>query len=163
MSLDQDQHLKPTQNSRRLLHTEITYSVAKEQDTNILHELGYSNERIRYFTHLYRNRRLIESVVARHLGITAIDACHLVDVEDWIDGSFNICIRVDIDARAKFPKNQVMIRFPLPYCVGENTCPGNADEKIRCEAGTYAWLDENCPDIPIPQLYRFGLSTGLTV
>ncbi|PYI04785.1 hypothetical protein BO78DRAFT_431105 [Aspergillus sclerotiicarbonarius CBS 121057] len=162
MSLDHDKYPKTTLKPRHLLHGEITYSVAKEQDANILHELGYRNERLRYFTHLYQNRKLIESIVARQLGITTVNACHLVDVEDWIDGSFNVCIRVDIDARARFPGKQVMIRFPLPYRVGESTCPGNADEKIRCEAGTYIWLEENCPDIPIPRLYGFGLSTGLT-
>ncbi|KKK15094.1 hypothetical protein AOCH_005603 [Aspergillus ochraceoroseus] len=38
--------------------------------------------------------------------------------------------------------------------------PGNGDEKVLCEAGTYAWLQDNCPDVPIPHLYGFGLSTG---
>jgi hypothetical protein len=51
----------------------------------------------------------------------------------------------------------------LPYRIGEDCCPGNGDEKVRCEAGTYAWLQENCPTVPIPRLYGFGLSTGQTV
>lgn len=151
--------LKP----RRLLRGEITYSAAKEQDANILHELGYRDQKIQYFTYLYRNRKLIETTVARHLGLASADTCHLVDVEDWIDGSFNVCIRVAIDDRDRAPGKQLMIRFPLPYRIGENSCPGNADEKIRCEAGTYAWLQENCPNVPIPRLYGFGLSTGQTV
>lgn len=45
---------------RRLLRGEITYAAAKEQDANILHQLGYRDQKIRYFTHLYRNRKLIE-------------------------------------------------------------------------------------------------------
>ncbi|ERF74114.1 hypothetical protein EPUS_06383 [Endocarpon pusillum Z07020] len=53
-----------------------------------------------------------------------------------------------------------MIRFPLPYQVGEAFRPGNADEKLRCEAGAYVWLQENCPALRIPFLYGFGLSTG---
>jgi hypothetical protein len=36
-------------------------------------------------------------------------------------------------------------------------------KKIRCEAGTYAWLQENCPDVLIPKLYGFSLSTAETV
>ncbi|KAJ0417842.1 hypothetical protein BJY00DRAFT_288788 [Aspergillus carlsbadensis] len=40
--------------------------------------------------------------------------------------------------------------------------PGNGDEKVRCEAGAYAWLQENCPDVAIPELYGFALSTGQT-
>lgn len=73
------------------------------------------------------------------------------------------CIRVDIDGQGRDSGKQLMIRFPLPYRIGEYPCPGNADEKVRCEAGTYAWLQENCPIVPIPHLYGFGLSTGQTV
>jgi len=42
--------------------------------------------------------------------------------------------------------------------VGEETFPGNADEKLRCEAATYIWIQENYPDIPIPQLWGFAFS-----
>lgn len=56
-----------------------------------------------------------------------------------------------------------MIRFPLPYRVGELVCPGNSDEKINCEAATYAWIQENCPFSSKPQLYGFGLSTNQRV
>lgn len=36
---------------RRLLRGDITYSAAKEQDSNILHELGYRDQKIQYYTH----------------------------------------------------------------------------------------------------------------
>ncbi|KAE8351702.1 hypothetical protein BDV28DRAFT_162229 [Aspergillus coremiiformis] len=148
--------------TRRLLRGEITYDVAKEQDANILHELGYRDQKIRYFTYLYRSRKLIETIVAHHLGLASADLCHVVDVEDWIHGSFNVCIRVDVDSQGRDPGKQLIIRFPLPYRIGENCCPGNADEKVRCEVGTYAWLQENCPTVPIPYLYGYGLSSGQT-
>ncbi|KIA75690.1 hypothetical protein HK57_00505 [Aspergillus ustus] len=64
------------------------------------------------------------------------------------------------DTEEQWESRQLMIRFPLPYKVGEDYRPGNADENVRCEAGTYAWMQENCPTVPIPQLYGFGLSTG---
>ncbi|PWY66961.1 hypothetical protein BO83DRAFT_451488 [Aspergillus eucalypticola CBS 122712] len=57
----------------------------------------------------------------------------------------------------------MVLRLPLPYRIGEDFMPGNGDEKVKCEAGTYAWLQENCPDVPIPELYGFGLSTGEAV
>lgn len=82
MSLDQGQDLGMTLKPRNLLRGEITHSVAKEEDANILHELGYRDEKIRFFTHLHRNRKLIQSMAAHQLSITEIDACHLVDVED---------------------------------------------------------------------------------
>lgn len=150
--------LKP----RRLLRGEITYDAAKEQDSNILHELGYRDQKLRFFTHLYRNRGRIAAIAAHHLGLASADTCH-VDVEDWIHGSFNVCIRIDVEFQGKDHDKQLMIRFPLPYRIGENCCPGNADQKVRCEVGTYAWLQENCPSVPIPRLYGFGLSTGHTV
>ncbi|OAA37684.1 Aminoglycoside phosphotransferase [Metarhizium rileyi] len=54
----------------------------------------------------------------------------------------------------------VLLRFPLPYRVGEAVRPGNSDEKVNGEAAAYAWLQENCPSVPIPQLYGFGLSNN---
>ncbi|QQK42503.1 Aminoglycoside phosphotransferase [Penicillium digitatum] len=53
-----------------------------------------------------------------------------------------------------------MARLPLPYRIGEDSGPGNADEKIRCEVGTYAWLQEKCPSVPIPHLYGYGFTAG---
>ncbi|KAL2786374.1 hypothetical protein BJX66DRAFT_328625 [Aspergillus keveii] len=61
-------------------------------------------------------------------------------------GSFNVCIPVKFIGRPS-----VLFRVPLPYRVGETNHPGNAYEKIRCELGTYAWLKETCPDVPIPK------------
>jgi hypothetical protein len=153
----------PTLKPRRLLHGSITYPAAKECETNILHELDYWDQETEYFSYLYRNRDSIRSIVAQHLGLNSADKCRIADPEQWMRGSFNICIRVDIDGRGQIPEKQVIMRFPLPYRVGEALCPGNADEKILCEAGTYAWLQANCPDVPIPHLYGFGLTTGQTV
>lgn len=56
-----------------------------------------------------------------------------------------------------------MFRVPLPYRVGDEFRLGNSDEKVRCEAGTYAWLQENCPDMPIPRMYGVGVSIGEAV
>jgi hypothetical protein len=49
-----------------------------------------------------------------------------------------------------------MIRFPLQYKVGEENFPGNADEKLQCEAATYIWIQENYSDVPISQLLGFA-------
>ncbi|RDW61698.1 uncharacterized protein DSM5745_10370 [Aspergillus mulundensis] len=148
--------------TRRLLHGEITYAEAKESDSNILHALGYREQKLKYFTHLYRHRKEIEALAAHHLGLASADTCHAADVEDWVHGSFNVCIRVDVDGHGRNPGKQLMMRLPLPYRIGENRRPGNADEKVRCEAATYVWLQMNCPTVSIPQLYGFGLSTGQT-
>lgn len=163
MSLDQ--------RTRRLWHREITFASAKGSDLNILHALGYFDGWGKFLYHLYCRQSQIEGLVAQHLGI-APQKCHAADAEQWITGTFNVCVRVDVDQDpypvdqgppGPPPAQQLMIRFPLPYRIGEQNSPGNADEKVRCEAGTYAWFQENCPAIPIPQLYGFGLTSGQTV
>lgn len=148
---------------RRLLHGEIIYSAARKEDHNVLNELCYWDRREQFFNHLQSHRRLIQQIVAHHLGLSSSDKCHIVDPELWIYGSFNLCILIFVDDAARGPWEHFMMRFPLPYKIGEDLRPGNADEKIRCEAGTFAWLQENCPTISIPELYGFGLSTGQTV
>lgn len=147
--------------TRRLLRDrEITYSAAKEQELNILHQLGYYEQQTKFFSHIHDRQNWIRAVVAHHLGLKSASACRVAEEENWLYGSFNVCVPVSID---DWDGKRVLIRFPLPYRVGEAVRPGNGDEKIRCEAGTYAWLQENCPDVPIPSLYGFALSTGETV
>jgi hypothetical protein len=134
--------------TRRLLRREITYSAAEEEEVNILHQLGYYDQRAQFFDNLDAKRNWIKAAVAHHLSLTSPAACHVAETEDWLHGSFNVCVPVTVDNGKR-----VLVRFPPPYRVGEAFRPGNGDEKIRCEAGTYAWLQENCPMVPIPRLY----------
>jgi hypothetical protein len=138
---------------------EITYPAAKEKEANILHQLGYHAQQTRFFAHLRDRQDWITAIVAHHLGLSSA-ACHVATEENWIHGSCNVCIPIIIDG---WNKKRVLIRFPLPYRIGEAFRPGNGDEKIRCEVGSYAWLQKHCPDVPIPSLYGFALSTGETV
>ncbi|EEQ86121.1 uncharacterized protein BDCG_09390 [Blastomyces dermatitidis ER-3] len=149
--------------TRRLLREEITYSSAKDREVNILHRLSYPSQETQFFTLLNNGRSWIREIVAHHLNLSS-DACHVADVDNWLHGSFNVCIPVTIvNWKGKLqPGERVLLRLPLPYRVGETFRPGNADEKVRCEAGTYAWLEDNCPDIPIPRLYGFAMSTSET-
>lgn len=150
--------------TRRLLKEEITYSEAIDRDTNVLHQLGYPEEKDRFFLHLGQNRQQIKAIVAHHLGLKSPDVCHL-HANDAIHGSFNVCIQVDVATQRgdSSPKRSFMIRFPLPYRIGEATRPGNADEKLLCEAATYAWIQQNCPTVSIPKLHGIGLSNGHAV
>ncbi|PWY96296.1 hypothetical protein BO94DRAFT_591969 [Aspergillus sclerotioniger CBS 115572] len=143
--------------TRRLLRREITYESAKEKEENVLHQLGYYHQQARFFAHLDAHRSWIESVVAHHLGLKSRTECRVVETDHWLHGSFNVCIPIIL---GDCIQNCVLVRLPLPYRIGEAFQPGNSDEKVRCEAGTYAWLQENCPDVPIPRLYGFALSTG---
>jgi hypothetical protein len=79
-------------------------------------------------------------------------------------GSFNVCVPVSINHSVDNARKRVLIRFPLPYKVGESYCPGNSDEKLRCEAAAFLWLQENCSRaVPLPQLSGFGFPSGQSV
>jgi len=144
-----------------LLKKTITLDEALREDDNILQELSYPEKRLDFFYYLFQHRTEIEAIVSFHLGVSK-DVCKAGEFKEWVHGSFNACIPVYIDDSTKFLK-KVFIRFPLPYKVGESQYPGNAEEKLRCEAATYIWMQSKCPDIPIPYLRGFGFPGGQTV
>ncbi|KAE8354801.1 hypothetical protein BDV28DRAFT_163879 [Aspergillus coremiiformis] len=150
--------------TRRLIHEELTYSDAKNKETNILQKLSYPTQQAQFFTLLQSKCSWIRVIVAHHLNLPSANSCQVADVSEWLHGSFNVCIPVTILGWNQKQQlgDRVLVRFPLPYRIGENSRPGNSDEKVRCEAGTYAWLEENCPEIPIPRLYGFAMATGET-
>ncbi|KAL2760844.1 hypothetical protein ACRALDRAFT_2131068 [Sodiomyces alcalophilus JCM 7366] len=141
-----------------LLKGSITLSEALAEDEDIIQKLSYPEKRLNFWFHLYQCRSQIEDVVSRHLGISRSDF-ELGEVEEWIHGSFNACVPIHINAsnirRSKLPRKAI-IRFPLPYKIGEEFRRGNVEEKLRCEAATYIWLRNHCPDVPIPSLLGFG-------
>lgn len=77
-------------------------------------------------------------------------------------GYYNVCVPVEVD-EAGIPGKQVIVRIPLPYKLGEAERPGNAEEKLRCEAATFIWIKEQCPEVPIPYLWGFGFPNGQCV
>lgn len=149
--------------TRRHLRGEITYSKAKAKVVNILHRPGYFEQQNQFFLELSKNQAWTKDVVAHQLGLRSPASCHVADMPEWRHGSFNVLVAVtvhDWGKRKKQPGQRVLLRIPLPYRVGDDFSPGNGDENIRCKAGTYAYLQENYPEVPIPQLYGFAVSTG---
>ncbi|KAK2757372.1 hypothetical protein FQN54_004887 [Arachnomyces sp. PD_36] len=143
-----------------LLRGSVTLESALEDDDNMLQRLAYPEQRIDFFLYLWTHRSEIETLVSDHLGFSGMGMCRAGEVKDWIAGSFNVCIPVYVDEKARFAKKRVLIRFPLPYKIGESRYPGNADEKLRCEAAAFVWIQDNCPDVPIPFLWGFGFPNG---
>lgn len=139
----------------RTLKGEITLDAAIQEERDMLRRLSYWNKRIYFLCYLDDHSAEIEAIVSYHLGLSEIESCYIAPLDDWIHGSFNMCLPIHIKDREGHEK-RVMMRFPLPYKVGEEECPGNAEEKLRCEAATYVWIQENCPDVPIPQLLGFA-------
>lgn len=148
--------------TRRLLHgQEITYPEAVDLEAvNVLQQLNYYHRHKQFFDHLNDQRSWMRCAAAHHLGLPS-NKCQVSEVKDWVHGTFNVCIPITVDwKRKRQAGNRVLLRIPLPYRFCEAS--GNSDEKIRCEAGTYSWLQQNCPDVPIPHLYGFAMSTGET-
>ncbi|KAE8152478.1 hypothetical protein BDV25DRAFT_150937 [Aspergillus avenaceus] len=134
----------------------ISLEAALNDDDNILHRLDYPEKQEIFWSYLISHKSDIEELVCFHL---RAKRCKVADEEDWLSGSYNVCIPVYIDP----PSEQaVLVRIPLPYKIGEENHPGNVDEKLRCEVATYIWIHENCPTVPIPSLYGFALPNGQT-
>lgn len=143
------------------LKGEITYSEAADEEHNVLQQLTYWQKREEFIHYLLQHTTEIEGIVSCYLRLRGAERCRLSTHESWIHGSFNICLPVYIDNWRKRPGGRVMIRFPLPFKVGDSNFPGNVEEKIRCEAATYIWIRENCPDVPIPYLWGFAFAGDL--
>ncbi|PLN80842.1 hypothetical protein BDW42DRAFT_185843 [Aspergillus taichungensis] len=91
----------------------------------------------------------MKTVVAHHLGLKSPNECHVADISSWLHGSFNVCVPITVES---WKGKRFLLRFPLPYRVGESFRPGNCDEKVQCEAGAYAWIQNNCPDVPFTRI-----------
>ena len=150
----------PISQSRNLLRGRIiTFEEALEEEQNILHQLDYPSRREEFLGEVIQQTSDIEATVAGHLGIDDVSVCRLSRTEEWMHGSFNLCIPVHINKWG----GRVIIRFPLPYKTGELVLRGNSDEKLRCEVATYVWIQENCPEVPTPTLRGFGFTNGQRV
>ncbi|KKZ67303.1 hypothetical protein EMCG_07022 [[Emmonsia] crescens] len=145
--------------TRSLLGRQFTYSEAKKEETiNVLQELTYVAKAAAFRDHIGVKSPVIKAIVAHHLCLTSTTCqVHISDRSEWLNGSFNLCVPVSIRKPNQKSSRRMLIRFPLPFKVAG---PDIGDEKIRCEAATYAWLNEECPDILTASLQGFGLSTG---
>ena len=141
-----------------LLRGHITLDQALDEDDNVLAQIGYPRQRQAFWRYLSEQSTEIEAIVSFHLGV---NGCRAGDEGTWLSGSFNVCVPVYISPPSEV--RTVFVRVPLPYKVGERNCPGNVDEKLRCEVASYIWIQQNCPDIPIPPLFGFGFPNGQRV
>lgn len=129
--------------------------IALADDNNVLIPMRYPALREAFWRSIEANKASIEEMIRLQLGVRS---CRLSVREVWRYGSFNVAIPIRV------PKMRtVFLRLPITYRIGEDKCPGNAEEKLRTEIAAYLWLQEHCPDVPIPTLHAFGLPDGSTV
>ena len=126
-----------------------TYEELADEDDNMLLRAAWPRYKQEFWDYLAESRETVQRIVAAHLSCHP-EACTVAPVHQWKAGSYNVCMPVTVAGRGR-----VMVRCPLDY-----RFKSTADEKIRGEAATYAWLAANCPDIPIPCLRGFGVPNG---
>ena len=141
----------------KTLDGDVTLDEALDSESNMLQRLTWLEKRRELLDLLLDNRSKIEASVSAHLGLERDESCSVDSIQYWIHGSFNLCLPVSVHTRCG--EKRLMIRFPLPYRVGEEFCPGNAEEKLRCEVATYIWVQQQCPDVPIPKLFGFAFGS----
>ncbi len=139
---------------KTLKNDDITLGTALEEEHDMLQRLTYWEKRREFLAYLLDHSAEIETIVSYHLNART-GSCHLAPLDQWLHGSFNMCLPVHVKTKNR-PDKRVMFRLPLPYKAGEESFAGNMEEKLRCEAATYIWIRNNCPDVPIPQLLGFA-------
>lgn len=140
----------------------FSLSAAQKNERNLLARLQRSHATRQLYQDLWRDRKTIEAVTAHHLGRINPSSCIVQKMGTWLIGQFNICIIIHIN-ESDGRTSEKIFRCPMPHKVGEQYSAGTVEEKIRAEVATYAWIETNCPDIPVPCLRAFGLSNNLQV
>lgn len=141
----------------------ITEQEALDIETDVIPKLHLRQKTDDFRQKLQSSSSHIRELVSRQLQIPESDFV-IDEPSAWIEGGFNICLGIEINNghHPHLPPTAV-IRFPLPFNVGEDYAPGAMDEKLRCEAATYIWLKENCSNIPLPRLLGIGFPGPQTV
>ena len=135
----------------------ISYDSALDTESNIVEEVKLFHLTKDLYSNIREQRDVIAALTKHHLGLQDTDTCTVVNTEKWLRGCYNVCVPVVVvSGTTSF---QVIFRIPMPHKLAEAQCPGTTDEKVRCEVGTYIYMQENCPDVRIPFLYGFGFST----
>jgi hypothetical protein len=73
-------------------------------------------------------------------------SCHFILGLQGLNIAFNVCAPVYVDDWVRSPRKRVLIRYALPFKLAESQCPGNVEETLRCEAATFIWIKQYCPE-----------------
>ena len=133
---------------------------AEEEDDNMLVKLERPRLQREFFDYLESHTTEIKGLVAQQLSLRQHQQCIVADRSEWLHGDFNACVPVTV---SNWRAQKLLVRCPFPYMFKGLRGSDNVDEKIRCEAATFAWVERNCSQVPIPRLRGFGLPSGLSV
>lgn len=131
----------------------------EEEDDNMLVKLDRPRLRYEFLSYLECRTAEIKVIVSQHLSLRPHQQCTVAHRSEWLHGDFNICIPISV---SNWRARRILMRCPFPHMLGLRGS-NHMDEKLRCEAATLAWIPQNCPQVPIPCLWGFGLPSGLSV
>ncbi len=136
----------------------IGFTGAHESEEDIIRRIAWHRSAVSAMADLQRQSEQgrLSSLAAHHLRIQAA-RCVAEPTKNWPAGSFHKCvpIRVDGPSTGTTAGPLLLLRVPMAHRL-----TGMVEEKMRCEVATYIWMQEYCPDIPIPRLYGFGFPNG---
>jgi len=137
-----------------LLKGPITYNNALNTDRNIIQESQYVATTEALYHELWTQRNTMSVIIKHHLGLGVGSqfSCTIAPQHQWIQGSFNLCIPVEVLSQ------KLILRCAMPHNLAEAHNPGSVNERMSCEVGAYAWIQERCRDSRIPHLYCFDFS-----
>ncbi|EXJ80683.1 hypothetical protein A1O3_06967, partial [Capronia epimyces CBS 606.96] len=151
-----DSHDPPALSAAAIDTAAPDWTQIEEEDYNMLVKLQRPHLREEFFDHLQSHASNIRDIVSHHLSLNKTQQCKISARSEWLYGDFNTCVPITI---TNWREQRLLLRCPFPHMVGGLT---ELDEKTRCEAATFAWISSNCPQIPIPRLWGFGLGNGLS-
>jgi hypothetical protein len=131
----------------------------EEEDDNMLIKLERPQLQEEFFNYLESQTAKIKAIVSQHLFLQRHQHCTVADRSEWLHGDFNTCIPISI---SNWRAQRILMRCPFPHMLGLQSSK-HIDEKVRCEAATLAWIPQNCPQVPVPRLWGFGLPNGSSV
>ncbi|KAM3499047.1 hypothetical protein MY10362_007675 [Beauveria mimosiformis] len=118
---------------------------AIDKEENVLFSMRYPELQKQFYASILEQTVELEDMICRLL---QVQTCKIHrQPRAWRHGSFNVAIIVWLPSG-----KTAYLRLPFSHRIGERPFPGNLEEKIRTETATYLWLQEHCPDVPIPTL-----------
>ncbi|QDS73257.1 hypothetical protein FKW77_004296 [Venturia effusa] len=133
----------------------VSYEDAIASESDTIREEKERRKTAQFISELEASRCEIELETAHHLCLPS-QRCLVSKREHWKLGRFNVGVRVDMPGHST---PSVLMRYPLPNKLSDGQL---VEEKMRCEIATYAYMQDNCPDVPIANLIGFGLPSGKT-
>ena len=93
----------------------ITYESAIKKDENIINGATYPRARRQLFQKLWDQRATIQDIVRHYLRLRDEDAC-IVEEGQWIRGSFNVCIPVEVRVGRLQSETDLSLSYAIQAC-----------------------------------------------